>query len=743
VRLSLKQRIIGLSALAALLPIAVTFFWIMAQRERLSSAMIEEMNEISAAQGKEITTVVYRMCSMSRFHTERRLRDHLFGARDLVERQGKVTLSDERVEWKAVNQSTGESSIVSLPLMLMGTDSMRFNDDPAVESPVVDEVTRLTKAFCTIFQRVNTAGDMIRVATTVVGENKKRAVGTFIPHRLPDGQENPMVATVLKGHTYVGRAIVMKQWHLAAYEPIFDSEQKKEVIGALYVGFSMEEMSRELRDALKTIAIGKSGYIYILGGSGEQRGRYILSKGGADDGRNIWDSKDDAGRAFIQEIVRGALRTSNGSVCYERYPWKNQGEQAARMKTATVTYFEPWDWVIASSMYEDDYHDVVEQFTRSIWSLLTNSAASGAAVAIVVVLLAVWLGSLIARPVTRMTGVAQVIAAGDLGLARDTIDQMRKEWKLDSSEAGREAESSCRDETVQLLSVVHAMTQSLTSLVGQVQRAAVQVVSTATQIGSAARVQESTVNDLGASTTEIAAAVREISATSQELASTMQSVQKTAAETAALADTGRFGLTGMESSMKQLAQATASISDRLAVINEKAGNINSMVTTIGKVADQTNLLSLNAAIEAEKAGEFGLGFSVVAREIRRLADQTGVSSLEIEETVREMQTSVASGVMEMDKFTGEVTQSVRAVSEISAQLASIIEQVKDLMSRFDSVNDGMRAQSAGAGQISDAMAQLSEGARNSLDSVKQFNDATDQLKEAARNMQKEAARFKV
>jgi len=237
--------------------------------------------------------------------------------------------------------------------------------------------------------------------------------------------------------------------------------------------------------------------------------------------------------------------------------------------------------------------------------------------------------------------------------------------------------------------------------------------------------------------------VKEISATSQELAKTMNDVKGVATHTESLADSGRAGLAEMEGSMRRLADATTAISSRLAVINEKANNISGMVTTITKVADQTNLLSLNAAIEAEKAGEAGLGFSVVAREIRRLADQTAVALLEIEHTVKEMQTSVTSGVMEMDKFTSEVASGVDSVNEIGGQMGRIIEQVKVLMPRFETVNDGMSAQTAGAQQISEAMAQLSDGVRRTIESLKQFNEATGQLKDAARALQQETARFKV
>ena len=95
-------------------------------------------------------------------------------------------------------------------------------------------------------------------------------------------------------------------------------------------------------------------------------------------------------------------------------------------------------------------------------------------------------------------------------------------------------------------------------------------------------------------------------------------------------------------------------------------------------------------------GEFGAGFAVVAREIRRLADQTAVATLEIEEMVGDMQSSVSSGVMEMDKFSVEVNQSVEDVVQVSGQVAQIMQQVQELPPRFERVNQGMDSQALGA-----------------------------------------------
>jgi methyl-accepting chemotaxis protein WspA len=197
----------------------------------------------------------------------------------------------------------------------------------------------------------------------------------------------------------------------------------------------------------------------------------------------------------------------------------------------------------------------------------------------------------------------------------------------------------------------------------------------------------------------------------------------------------------MERAMRGLADSTGSISAKLSVISERAANINLIVTTITKVADQTNLLSINAAIEAEKAGEYGLGFLVVAREIRRLADQTAVATLDIERMVKEMQSSVAAGVMEMDKFSDQVRKGVVEVAQIGDQLGQIIDAVHSLSERFDQVTEGMRVQAQGAEQIREAVVQINEGANQTSVSLRESNRATAYLREAVSELKEEVSRF--
>ncbi|MBE9503892.1 MAG: methyl-accepting chemotaxis protein [Proteobacteria bacterium] len=299
------------------------------------------------------------------------------------------------------------------------------------------------------------------------------------------------------------------------------------------------------------------------------------------------------------------------------------------------------------------------------------------------------------------------------------------------------------DAIFQLGDGMQRMIGNLNGLVTQVQRSGIQLASAANSIAATAKQQEATVAEQAATTNEIVTTATEISATSKELVTTMDEVSNVAESTATAAEVGQTGLESMESTMNNIVEAAGTISSKFEVLNEKAGNISTVVTTITKVADQTNLLSLNAAIEAEKAGEYGFGFSVVAKEIRRLADQTAVATLDIEQMVKEMQTAVSSGVMSMEKFSEQVRHSVNNVREVASQLGQIIEQVQTLTPRFETVHQGMQFQAEGAGHINQSMIQLNEAAQQTVESLKESNEAIMQLNDAAHTLQGGVIKFKV
>ena len=328
----------------------------------------------------------------------------------------------------------------------------------------------------------------------------------------------------------------------------------------------------------------------------------------------------------------------------------------------------------------------------------------------------------ISTPIRTAVHIARQVAAGDL----------RGQIAVHSD-----------DETGALLTAIQTMTNDLRGLIGRIQKSSVALISTATAMQATSAEQQQVIADYGASTSQAVAAVKQITVTSHELVRTMTEVNDMAAHTGEMAAGGRVNLASMDGTMRQLADSTTSFSTKLSVISERAVNINLAVTTIAKVADQTNLLSINAAIEAEKAGEYGLGFLVVAREIRRLADQTAVASLDIERMVKEMQNAVSAGVMEMDKFSEQVRGGVSEIGEISARLGDIISAVQGISGRFGQVTEGMRAQSQGAEQIREAMVRLAEGAARTAESLNDFNGATVHLREAVGDLKEEVSRFTI
>lgn len=357
------------------------------------------------------------------------------------------------------------------------------------------------------------------------------------------------------------------------------------------------------------------------------------------------------------------------------------------------------------------------------WPRLGVAAGLAAtAVGVPAVLLAFRLGGGIERPLAEAAAVAEAIAAGDLS---------------------REVILGGQNEPGRLLAAFVAMQHAVGSLVGRIKSAGERLVTVEAEAASALVTQERAVGGFSGSAHEISAAVAEISATSEQLLEATGGLMEVARDAASVADEGRGGLESMTASMHQLDEAMNAFTRKLATISQRASGITSVVTTIAKVAEQTNLLSVNATIEAEKAGESGRGFRIVAQEIRRLADQTALATKDIERMVRDMQAAVAGGTMEMDRFRNEVSGRIGEVAEVSEKLGRIIEPVQSVTHSLEQVHEGMEAQSQGARQIRDAMESLRGDAAESASSLTVFTAALQELRAAIGELNTEASRFHI
>lgn len=369
---------------------------------------------------------------------------------------------------------------------------------------------------------------------------------------------------------------------------------------------------------------------------------------------------------------------------------------------------------------------VADHATTAIDDAVVAAKISMGVSLLVAVLAAALCGLLLMRaimaPMNRIVKILDIMRTGDLS----------NRLNLDRKDEFGAVETGFND-----------MMTELTALVSQAQRSSVQVTTSVTEIAATSKQQQATATETAATTTEIGATSREIAATSRDLVRTMTEVSTAADQASVLAGSGQQGLARMEDTMHSVMGAADLVNAKLAILNEKAGNINQVVVTIVKVADQTNLLSLNAAIEAEKAGEYGRGFAVVATEVRRLADQTAVATYDIEQMVREIQSAVSAGVMGMDKFSEEVRRGMSEVQQVGEQLSQIIHQVQALAPRVLMVNEGMQAQATGAEQINHALVQLGDASSQTVESLRQASFAIDELSQVAVGLRSGVSRFKV
>ncbi|WP_268799865.1 methyl-accepting chemotaxis protein [Pseudomonas huanghezhanensis] len=436
----------------------------------------------------------------------------------------------------------------------------------------------------------------------------------------------------------------------------------------------------------------------------------------------IFDAADQAGFDSFQRMRQVFNKALNDTLhAYET----NDFTTARQIFKGRVTP----TWVDGRRQLNDiilQNKKMADDASSAISSSVTSAKISMGISLLIAVLAAGACGLLLMRtilaPMNRIVRILETMRTGDLS-GRLNLDR--------------------NDEFGAVQTGFNDMVTELAALVSQAQRSSVQVTTSVTEIAATSKQQQATATETAATTTEIGATSREIAATSRDLVRTMTEVTSAADQASTLAGSGQQGLARMEETMHSVMGAADLVNSKLAILNEKAGNINQVVVTIVKVADQTNLLSLNAAIEAEKAGEYGRGFAVVATEVRRLADQTAVATYDIEQMVREIQSAVSAGVMGMDKFSEEVRRGMFEVTQVGEQLSQIIHQVQALAPRVLMVNEGMQAQATGAEQINQALVQLGDASSQTVESLRQASFAIDELSQVAVGLRGGVSRFKV
>lgn len=420
-----QTKIFLLSIVGILTSGLITIGAILSQRASQTEVIVTEVNKLGNDQCEKVVKNLHAMLTAYHVRLQRVLRANATVAMDVLTRAGAVQQSEEKIEWDAIDQFSKKTVHVELPKLLVGDRWLGQIRDLKTTTPVIDEVVSLVGGRCTIFQRMNDNGDMLRVATNLTYEGG-RAIGTYIPAINPDGQPNPVITAIDRGENYYGRAFVVDAWYQTVYQPIFDNQRR--VIGMLFYGIAENDVP-ELRQGIIDTIIGKTGYAFVLGGKGDQRGQYIISYKGQRDGENIIEAKDADGNPFIKEMIDKAIAAGKGSCAFQRYAWKNKDETESRWKISAVAYFEPWDWVIGAGAYEEDFQDAAVCARSAIDTLMWWTIAAAVFTTVVCGGFAWGAAYRMSRPLVQSVQVMEKVAAGDYSQrievkSRDEIGRM-------------------------------------------------------------------------------------------------------------------------------------------------------------------------------------------------------------------------------------------------------------------------------------------------------------------------------
>jgi diguanylate cyclase (GGDEF)-like protein/PAS domain S-box-containing protein len=442
--MKIRTKIIGMGLLFVLITavsiVGITFY----QKNVLNKAIDRELEGFIRGETRQVAEGVYLMCRAMQQSIEESLAHGQIVARRILHERGSLAFGGERVRWQAMDQYSRKIRDIELPRMMIGRRWLGRESSMSVSVPVVDQVRDLLGMTCTIFQRMNEDGDMLRVATNVPNPDGARAIGTYIPRHHDDGTADPVVERLLRGQVFTGCSFVVDAWYVAHYQPLWDATGKK-VVGALYVGRRQESLE-SLRQGIVDIVVGKTGSVAVLSGHGRQRGQVLIARQpsrGASDPVNLGEQ---AGRMVVQRLLRKTMQLSRDGqqegvpVQFERYWGRGAPDQYPRQKLAATTYFEPWDWVIVVSACLDDYRDVRQRMAGSLTRMIVRICQA----ALAIVLLSVVIGFAVARGIVRPLERAIVFF--------ERVGQGRLDCHLDLD---------CKDEIGQLARAFNHMVDNL------------------------------------------------------------------------------------------------------------------------------------------------------------------------------------------------------------------------------------------------------------------------------------------
>jgi methyl-accepting chemotaxis protein len=599
--------------------------------------------------------------------------------------QNKV--NDDLKAAQALMETKGSPSIINGELV--------FGEDYVVNGnhEVVDNINSMLGDSATIFQVMD--GEAIRVSTTNTRDDGSRATGTPVSQQVYD-------TVVVDGDVYYGRAWVVNEWHRSAYKPIKDISGN--VVGILGIGVDEDPFWQQMEEQLLGLTVGETGYFYVM----DSQGNLLIHPNSK--GESVYDN------AFIQEI----LTNKEG---YVEYEWEG------RDKVSAYTYYEPTDWYIASTAYK-------EEFTGPLDAIRNGLIAAVLIFAVIGLVIGLTFSKSITKPLDEVVGVANSVSEGNLAvtISNDSTDEL---GILSNSMRKMVSNLGKLVEEVQNGSI------SVSSAAEEMAATSQEVTACSSQISSAInRITEGAQSQYVKSD-EIAKAMADMTSNTQSIAEKAQLAAETATTASNLIQDVGNQSENLISQMNVIQTSSMVSAEVIRELDQKSAQISEIVSIITSIADQTNLLALNAAIEAARAGEHGRGFAVVADEVRKLAENSGDAAHQISDLIGEIQEGTHKAVESVESSVSSVGTGVIALNETVAAVKRIVEGGGKVARMAEDIAAAAQEQSASIEEITASVEEVSTISQQSAAETQETSAAIEQqtasMEEIATSAQKLAS----